>query len=146
MNNDYEDIESLLMDLGKDVYRTLDGGGVDKSIKRIYEEEVENMYNEFRPSMYQRRRESGGFGDRSNWEEDIKLGTNSVEYTMTNITSAESTGGIGIIQLDEFIENGIYNWKRKPPARPIYARTQKRIDSENIVENSLEKELENQGW
>lgn len=137
------ELDEILLELKKDVYRVMNNK-VDKEIKEVYKEEVEHMYTEYDPKHYERRYDNHGFLDEANWDEDIKLSNDGMEYTLTNETD---TSNPSPYRLDRIIEDGIgYNWRTKPEKRPVYERTMDRLNSEEVVENVLYSELHRLGW
>lgn len=134
-------IDNILLNLKKDILRSVDGK-VTKEIKDVYKEEVDYMYDEYKPMSYKRRYEDKGFADEANWDIEVELKNNGVELTLTNETEAAKSN----MRLDKIIEEGIYDWTNEIGERPVYERTQNRIKSEQVVENVLESELKRQGW
>lgn len=138
-----KDLDDILLELKKDIYRTV-SNKVDKEIKDVYREEVEYMYSEYEPKSYERRYDNRGFLDELNWNEDIEILNSGIEYTLTNETDVARSSPY---RLDVIIEDGIgYNWKEKPGKRPVYERTMERIESEQVVENVLSSVLNKLGW
>lgn len=142
MASERDEINKLLIELGKDVLRIVDNK-VNDEIKEVYKKEVEYMYSEYEPRVYRRRYDDEGFLDERNWDVDIKLKRNGdIEYELINET--ETANPSAVYRLDEMIETGKVH--AKIPKRPVYERTQDRIVSEGVVENILESELKKQGW
>ena len=137
-----DDLDNILLDIKKDVVRIADFKITDV-IEEKYSEEVDKMYNEYDRSYYNPRYKNGGFADETNWDTDVKTNNDGVILTLTNETKPKYDS---MHRLDEIIEEGIYNWRRHPEARPVYERTQERIEDENIVEEILERELKKYGW
>lgn len=137
-----DDLDNILLDIKKDVVRIADFKITDV-IEEKYSEEVDKMYNEYDRSYYNPRYKNGGFADETNWDTDVKINNDGVVLTLTNETKPKYDS---MHRLDEIIEEGIYNWRRHPEARPVYERTQERIEDENIVEEILERELKKYGW
>lgn len=140
-----KELQDILLDLQKDTVRITDNA-VTKKIKEIYKEEVDYAYNEFEPKSYKRRYDNKGFADESNWETDVDIKRNGeIEFTLTNETEAVNQPNL---RLDQIIETGKgYNWSGEmPKERPIYERSQSRIEDEKIVENILESQLKKLGY
>ena len=137
-----DDIDNILMDIEKDITRITDSK-ISNAVEKVYSEEVEKMYNEYDRNYYNPRYKDGGFADESNWDTDVKINKDGVVLTLINETKPkyDSTH-----RLDQIIEEGIYNWRRHPEARPVYERTQERIEDENMIEEILESELKKYGW
>lgn len=134
-------IDDILLKLQKDVVRAVDGK-ITKEVKDIYKEEVDFMYQEYEPISYERRYDNKGFADDANWNVEVELKNNRVELTLTNEAEAVNSK----MRLDKIIEEGIYNWTDNIGERPVYERTQNRIENEQLVDNVLEGELKKQGW
>lgn len=115
---------------------------VTNDVKDVYDEEVIFMYDEFEPEVYERRYERNGFGDKRNWETVVYKEGKDMVFELTNETHAEND----TIRLDEIIEEGIYDWKRQPPARPVYERATLKIREEKTVENALTRGFKKRGY
>ena len=134
-----KEIDDLLLELQKDIVRVSDNK-LSKEIKEVYKEEVDYAYSEYQPTMYQRRY---AFADENNWDMNVELGKDDIELTLINETDAVNSKE----RLDKIIETGEgYDWTDNVPARPIYERTQDRLESEQVVENILESELKKLGY
>lgn len=136
-----KELKALLIELEKDILRSMDGK-ITQEVKQVYSEEVDNMYREYTPNYYERRYNDKGFGDDSLWDVDVNLTNNGVDLTLINEADAVNSN----VRLDTLIEEGLYDWKNSPNERPVYERTQNRLDSEQIIENILESELRKKGW
>lgn len=134
-----KEIDDLLLEIKKDVVRIADNK-LSKEIKEVYKEEVDYAYSEYQPIIYQRRY---AFADENNWDVNVELGKAGIELTLINETDAVNSKE----RLDKIIENGEgYDWTDNVPARPVYERTQNRIEDEQVVENILESELKKLGY
>ena len=140
--NEYDDELELFADLEDDLADIM-SNEVDKVVKEFYEEQVDHMYKEFKPEVYRRRYENGGFKDKDNWQSEVKNIKDTIEYTMKNTTG---TNGDDVGRVDYYIENGIYGWKRRPPKRPVYERTQNILDSSSTLDVAIEDGLKKRGW
>ena len=140
--NEYDDELELFADLEDDLADIM-SNEVDKVVKEFYEEQVDHMYKEFKPEVYCRRYESGGFKDKDNWQSEVKNIKDTIEYTMEN-TTGTSGGDVG--RVDYYIENGIYGWRRTPPKRPVYERTQNILDSTSNLDITIEDGYKKCGW
>ena len=112
---------------------------VDKKVKKMYKGNVKKMYNSYDRTSYMPRYDKGGFLDEDNWESRVDETGDSFEYIMTNETLANGDNRGN--RLDEYIEEGSYNWSRRPGERPVYEWTQDEIDSSNEIENAIYKDL-----
>lgn len=136
------DIDDLLIQLGKDVTKIVDSKVKDE-VKEVYREEVDYAYDEFEPTSHIRRYNNNGFGDENNWEVDIDLKGNDITLELTNEAKAVNS----TIRLDKIIEEGIYDWSGNVPGeRPVYQRTEERLKGEQVVENALESGLRKLGY
>ena len=140
--NEYDDELELFADLENDLADIM-ASEVDKAAKEVYEEQVDYMYDEFEPEVYRRRYENGGFKDKDNWQSEVKNIKDTIEYTMENTTG---TNGDDVGRVDYYIENGIYGWKRRPPKRPVYERTQNILDSTPALDIAIDDGFKRRGW
>lgn len=134
----YDDDTELFGDLEEAITNSL-LTSVDRKVKKIYKGNVKKMYNSYDRTSYIPRYDKGGFLDEDNWESRVDETGDSFEYVMTNETLAN--GDNRGDRLDEYIEEGSYNWSRRPGERPVYEWTQEEIDSSNEVENAIYKDL-----
>ena len=134
----YDDDTELFGDLEEAITNSL-LTSVDRKVKKIYKGNVKKMYNSYDRTSYIPRYDKGGFLDEDNWESRVDETGDSFEYVMTNETLAN--GDNSGDRLDTYIEEGKYNWSRKPGKRPVYEWTQEEIDSSNEVENAIYKDL-----
>lgn len=141
--NEYDDELELFADLEDDLADIM-SNEVDKVVKEFYEEQVDHMYKEFKPEVYCRRYESGGFKDKDNWQSKVKKAKDVVEYTMENTTKAN--GDNKGDRLDEYIEEGIYGWEKHPNARPVYERTQNILNSTPDLDIAIDDGFKKRGW
>lgn len=141
---DYDDLNQLLNDL-QDEISTAMLATVDKEIKEVYREKVDEAYNSYSPNYYIRRYDKdGGFGDEDMWESSLDIKRGSLEYTLTN--EAKAVGEDYGERLDSIIENGYYQYEPNPGKREVYKNTQDELESRNIVEKALEDTLKKTGW
>lgn len=134
----YDDDTELFGDLEEAITNSL-LTSVDRKVKKIYKGNVKKMYNSYDRTSYIPRYDKGGFLDEDNWESRVDETGDSFEYVMTNETLAN--GDNRGDRLDTYIEEGKYNWSRKPGKRPVYEWTQEEIDSSSEVENAIYKDL-----
>ena len=134
----YDDDVELFGDLEEVITNSL-LTSVDRKVKKIYKDNVKKMYNSYDRTSYMPRYDKGGFLDEDNWESRVDETGDSFEYVMTNETLAN--GDNRGDRLDTYIEEGKYNWSRKPGERPVYEWTQDEIDSSNEIENAIYKDL-----
>lgn len=134
----YDDDTELFGDLEEAITSSLITS-VDKKVKKMYKGNVKKMYNSYDRTSYIPRYDKGGFLDEDNWESRVDETGDSFEYIMTNETLANGDNRGN--RLDEYIEEGSYNWSRRPGERPVYEWTQDEIDSSNEIENAIYKDL-----
>ena len=134
----YDDDTELFGDLEEAITNSL-LTSVDRKVKKIYKGNVKKMYNSYDRTSYIPRYDKGGFLDEDNWESRVDETGDSFEYIITNETLAN--GDNKGDRLDTYIEEGIYNWSRKPGKREVSKLTQEEIDSSNEVENAIYKDL-----
>ncbi|WP_195515674.1 hypothetical protein [Paraclostridium bifermentans] len=134
----YDDDTELFGDLEEAITNSL-LTSVDRKVKKIYKGNVKKMYNSYDRTSYIPRYDKGGFLDEDNWESRVDETGDSFEYVMTNETLAN--GDNRGDRLDTYIEEGKYNWSRKPGKRPVYEWTQEEVDSSSEVENAIYKDL-----
>ena len=134
----YDDDAELFGDLEEAITNSL-LTSVDRKVKKIYKSNVKKMYNSYDRTSYMPRYDKGGFLDEDNWESSVNELSDTFEYIITNETLAN--GDNKGDSLDTYIEEGKYNWSRKPGKRPVYEWTQEEIDSSNEVENAIYKDL-----
>lgn len=134
----YDDEFELFSDLEEELSTSM-LTSVDKVVKKVYKRNVDKMYDSYSPTSYKRRYDDKGFGDESNLESRVDETGDSFEYIMTNETLANGDNRGN--RLDEYIEEGSYNWSRRPGERPVYEWTQDEIDSSNEIENAIYKDL-----
>ena len=134
----YDDEFELFSDLEEELTNSL-LTSVDRKVKKIYKGNVKKMYNSYDRTSYIPRYDKGGFLDEDNWESRVDETGDSFEYIMTNETLANGDNRGN--RLDEYIEEGSYNWSRRPGERPVYEWTQDEIDSSNEIENAIYKDL-----
>ena len=133
------DLKKILLKLAKDVAKITDNK-VTKEVKQVYSEEVDYMYSEYSPQVYERRYGDNGFGDENNWETNVDFKTNSIEFELVNETETYNPSNY---RLDELIEKGM-GYLPKP--RPVYERVDERLKNEQVVENTLKSELKKIGY
>lgn len=118
-----------------------------EAVGNVLHEESVKIYKEYIPSnprvLEQRRYMDGGFADRRN----IKISNPNIKGTKCSVNVVNDTKARGEDKgknLGYFIEYGINSGQA--PARPVYARTLKRIIKEKILQKAINKALEDKGW
>lgn len=149
-NKDYDDIAEILADLKQDIVDSMRDGEVDKSIKKVYQEKTEDIYDyepRYNGSRY-RHGESGSFADPINFKSNVTEKSNTIEYELHNERTSDCNCAYcrnKDLYLDYFIEEGIAG-KSRIPKRPAYQNTIDELEGFEIVERALEKDLRNKGW
>ena len=120
----------------------------------IVEEELHKqsteIYDEFTPTMYNRRYENnikGSFGDRevihTEIDGNIKYGEINLITTNDSLANGDDKGDY----LDDIIEDGErYGWTHKPPARPVSERTVEELNDNQKIENAIERGMRSKGY
>lgn len=140
--NDFDSIEEFLSEFKNDLIDIVNSE-VDETVKEAYGGQVDYMYEEYDRTYYNPRYTNGGFADSDNWQSEIKIANNSIIYMMENVTE---TNGDDNGRLDQYIEKGIYGWKRHPQARPVYERVQEILDTTAHLEIALDDGLIRKGY
>lgn len=148
--NEYDDELELFADLENDILNSLKEGEVDKNIKKVYQENAEDIY-EYEPryngSRY-RHGESGSFADPINFKSSVTKKGNIIEYELHNERISDCDCHYcrsKAMYLDYFIEEGIAG-KSRIPKRPAYQNTIDELEESGIIERALEKDLMSKGW
>ena len=126
---------------------------IQEAIIKLHHQAIEEtVYNEYTPTLYERRYDDGGLLDENNLDfvVDIKpLERDLVMYNSTTGTGMATTSE----KLTEIIESGIgYDWVKSdiyryedigfPLERPFIQRTRELIeDNRELFEDILKKEL-----
>ena len=109
-------------------------------LKEAVNQGSKQIYDEFEPMIYQRRYEEGGFGDPDNIDMEVEVTGNGVEVTLTNNTLAN--GDNEGEYLDYYIDNGIYEWNRKPPERHFMEYSKNIIEENDLIKKIIKKGLQ----
>lgn len=109
-------------------------------LKQAVNEGSKQIYDEFEPMTYQRRYEEGGFGDPDNINVDIQNTDDRIEVTITNDTLAN--GDDAGEYLDYYIDNGIYEWNRRPPERHFMEYSKNIIEENDLIKKVIKKGLQ----
>lgn len=134
---DYDDLDELFNDLEDEITTSMLVGSVSKRVRETYSNNVEKMYDSYESNYIRRGYWNGGFGDENNWETEVTINGDSFEYTLTNEAKPVYDTEY---RLDEIIEEGIYDYGNAPE-RPVYEWTSEELNSGNIIEKALEKDL-----
>lgn len=142
-------LEKALNRIKKDVKKTIENE-VSNKIKETMKQRVqEDVYDEYDPTQYIRRREDGGLLDDDNIKSKVKSKNNNLSLEITNETMSDSH----LKRLDKVIEYGVgYEWeyskiyKMQPYPRPFISNTREQVTDENIHINTLKKSLKSKGY
>lgn len=109
-------------------------------LKQAVNEGSNQIYDEFEPYVYERRYENGGFGDPDNIHMEVQETGNGVEVVLTNDTLAN--GDNEGEYLDYYVDNGIYEWNRKPPERHFMEYSKNIIEENDLIKKVIKKGLQ----
>ena len=130
-------IEELKKILTQEIAKSINNSN---ELKEAVNQGSKQIYDEFEPMTYQRRYEEGGFGDLDNIDMEVEVTGNGVEVTLTNNTL--SNGDNEGEYLDYYIDNGIYEWNRKPPERHFMEYSKNIIEENDLVKKVIKKGLQ----
>lgn len=130
-------IEELKKILTQEIAKSINNSN---ELKEAVNQGSKQIYDEFEPMTYQRRYEEGGFGDPDNIDMEVEVTGNGVEVTLTNNTLAngDDTGEY----LDYYIDNGIYEWNRRPPERHFMEYSKNIIEENDLIKKVIKKGLQ----
>ena len=130
-------IEELKRVLSQEIAKSINNSD---ELKEAVNQGSKQIYDEFEPMTYQRRYENGGFGDPDNIDMEVEVTGNGVEVILTNNTLAN--GDNEGEYLDYYIDNGIYEWNRKPPERHFMEYSKNIIEENDLVKKVIKKGLQ----
>lgn len=130
-------IEELKRVLSQEIAKSINNSD---ELKEAVNQGSKQIYDEFEPMTYQRRYENGGFGDIDNIEMEVQETGNGIEVTLTNNTLAN--GDDEGEYLDYYIDNGIYEWNRKPSERHFMEYSKNIIEENDLVKKVIKKGLQ----
>lgn len=148
---DYDDISELITDISENII-SVSYGKLKDEVEELYGEEAEYIYSEYNPqhdtgSRY-RRGLDGSFADKINFKTEIDISKSGLDMELSNQRISDCTCSYcssKTIYLDMLIEEGIYG-KSRLMKRPVYQRSQDRIEEEELTENILASELKKRGF
>lgn len=119
-------------------------------VKEVVHEKSTDIYDEFTPTMYERRYENNiqsSFGDKSMINTQIigsiKSGGINLITTNDSLANGDDKGDY----LDNIIESGDrYGWSHQPPARPFAERAIEELHESNKIENAIEGGMKSKGY
>ena len=141
----YEDIDKLCDDLIKDIEEI-----IPEEMENIYFEQACLGYDKYSPKHEHTSRYrdgiDGSFADFENHKYEINKGTNEVEFSLYNDRISDCTCDYcnsNDTHLDKWIDEGIAGNTRITPKNTT-EESQSIID--NVLEDKLEKRLNERGW
>lgn len=144
MNKVFDSIEDLISYVSNDFIRVMKNE-VTEEIKDKHQEVIEDVvYNVYDPVDYPRRYENDGLLDRDNMKSKVRKIGDLIELEFENETTVspytyDSNRGDRLDEIIEYGTGGIYEYSQP---RPFMQETQKRVDSERIVEKCLKSKLD----
>lgn len=119
-------------------------------VEEVVHEKSTDIYDEFTPTMYERRYENniqGSFGDREMINTEIDGNIKSGEINLITTNDSLANGSDKGSYLDDIIEEGErYTWSHKPPARPFAERAIEELHESNKIENAIERGMKSKGY
>lgn len=144
MNKVFDSIEDLISYVSNDFIRVMKNE-VTEEIKNKHQEVIEEVvYNVYDPIDYPRRYENDGLLDRDNMKSKVRKIGDLIELEFENETTVnpytyDSNRGDRLDEIIEYGTGGIYEYSQP---RPFMKETQKRVDSERILEKCLKSKLD----
>ena len=144
MNKVFDSIEDLISYVSNDFIRVMKNE-VTEEIKDKHQEVIKDVvYNVYDPVDYPRRYENDGLLDRDNMKSKVRKIGDLIELEFENETTVspytyDSNRGDRLDEIIEYGTGGIYEYSQP---RPFMQETQKRVDSERIVEKCLKSKLD----
>lgn len=144
MNKVFDSIEDLISYVSNDFISVMKNE-VTEEIKDKHQEVIEEVvYNVYDPVDYPRRYENDGLLDRDNMKSKVRKIGDLIELEFENETTVspytyDSNRGDRLDEIIEYGTGGIYEYSQP---RPFMEETQKRVDSEKILEKCLKSKLD----
>ena len=144
MSKDFDSIEKLFTSISNDFIKVMKNE-VTEEFKDKHQEVIEEVvYNVYDPIDYPRRYENDGLLDRDNMKSKVKKIGDFIELEFENETTVspytyDSNRGDRLDEIIEYGTGGIYEYSQP---RPFIEETQKRVDSERILEKCLKSKLD----
>lgn len=144
-----DDIDSFFDNLEDDLNDTI-LQEVVPIVEEVVHEKSTDIYDEFTPTMYERRYENniqGSFGDREMINTQTVGSIKSGEINLITTNDSLANGSDKGNYLDDIIEDGErYTWSHQPPARPFAERAIEELHESNKIENAIEKGMKSKGY
>ena len=119
-------------------------------VEEVVHEKSTDIYDEFTPTMYERRYENnikGSFGDREMINTEIDGNIKNGEINLITTNDSLANGSDRGDYLDDIIEDGErYTWSHQPPARPFAERAIEELHESNKIENAIERGMKSKGY
>lgn len=157
------DIDSFLTQLETDITDTV-VNDCKQVVEEKFHENSNKIYDKYTPWgwKYKRRRENGGYGDKSNISTQI-INNGKGDITLLTSNDTKGVGDAYGYYIDEIIEEGgdeKYTWRHSggsgkagigypddfPLPRPVSEWTMDELNETNIIENTIEKSLKAKGY
>lgn len=144
MSKDFNSIEEVFANISNDFIKVMKNEVIEE-IKDVHQEVIEEVvYNVYDPIDYPRRYENDGLLDRDNMKSKVTKIGDLIELEFTNETTVspytyDSNRGDRLDEIVEYGTGGIYEYSQP---RPFMKETQKRVDSERILEKCLKSKLD----
>lgn len=155
MNNNLKAFHKQIVNqFYKDLYVVLNSNECRKYFFELMTQSIEEeVYDQYAPTQYERRREDGGLIDERNYTYSVKFGSQGITVYMKNITK-----GVGrAFMIDEGIVTGegFYDWTeseiyRKQQSggfpRDFYTYIKVLVEDDDKFKNMIQKQMGKKGW
>lgn len=155
MNNNLKALHNQIMNkFYKDLYAVLNSNECRKYFFELMTQSIEEeVYDQYTPTQYVRRREHGGLIDEQNYTYSVKFGKQGITIYMKNITR-----GVGrAFMIDEGIVSGVnfYDWEeseiyRRQQSggfpRDFYTYMEVLMKEDNKLKTIIQKQMSDKGW
>lgn len=155
MNNNLKAFQKQIMNqFYDDLYKVLNSNECKKYFFELMTQSIEEeVYDQYTPTQYERRREDGGLIDERNYNYSVKFNKDGITVYMKNITR-----GVGrAFMIDEGIVTGkgFYDWtesaiyKRQQAggfSRDFYTYMEVLVEDDDKFKNIIKKQMGKKGW
>lgn len=155
MNNNLKAFQKQIMNqFYDDLYKVLNSNECKKYFFELMTQSIEEeVYDQYTPTQYERRREDGGLIDERNYNYSVKFNKDGITVYMKNITR-----GVGrAFMIDEGIVTGkgFYDWtesaiyKRQQAGgfpRDFYTYMEVLVEDDDKFKNIIKKQMGKKGW
>ena len=147
----FDNIDDLWYSLVEDVENSV-RKSVDVVVKHVYKEKIQEAYDSYMPkherSSRYRRGESGSFHDNDNHVSEITRFGENIRYMLHNERTSDCNCNYcknNDTNLDGFIEEGIAGRSSITP-RPVSEWVMDELESNRIIDNTIDRDLKKKGW